>query len=195
MELAGVAVAHAVADLHPPSPVCIVCGPGNNGGDGLVAARHLKHFAYSPTLLYPRQVRKQPFEGLLQQARMVDVALVEEIPRDAELVVDAVFGFSFKGERGVRPPFDAVIDEMNACGKPVVSVDVPSGWHVDKGAVWERCVKDPAAVVSLTAPKVCMKEFNGVHYVGGRFVPPRLCWELEFAVPEYSGTDAIVRIT
>lgn len=64
MELAGLSVAQATHDfiekqlnLSDPSQVRIltVCGPGNNGGDGIVAARHLKFFGYQSTLIYPKQ--------------------------------------------------------------------------------------------------------------------------------------------
>lgn len=55
MELAGLSVAAALHDAFPARRrVLVVAGPGNNGGDGLVAARHLFHFGYSPTVLYPR---------------------------------------------------------------------------------------------------------------------------------------------
>lgn len=65
MELAGLAVAQAVHKLFPPAPsgthhkVLVACGPGNNGGDGLVAARHLLHFGYRPTIYYPKPSKNE----------------------------------------------------------------------------------------------------------------------------------------
>ena len=60
MELAGLSVAAAIHDHYPLEghrAVLVLCGPGNNGGDGLVAARHLASFGYSPTVVFP--VRKR----------------------------------------------------------------------------------------------------------------------------------------
>ena len=63
----GLSVAQAFADAYPLSThpnVIVVCGPGNNGGDGLVAARHLHHFGYKPTVVYPKQSKGQLFANL-----------------------------------------------------------------------------------------------------------------------------------
>lgn len=58
MELAGLSVSQVIYKVHPLSKgsrVLVACGPGNNGGDGLVAARHLKHYGYKPTIYYPKR--------------------------------------------------------------------------------------------------------------------------------------------
>ena len=74
-----------------------------------------------------------------------------------------------------RPPLDKCLAAILPGAKPppVVSVDIPSGWHVENGDEEGNGVR-PDMLVSLTAPKLGAKQFNGVHYLGGRFVPPAI---------------------
>lgn len=103
MELAGLSCAQALAKSYPPSThrrVLVCCGPGNQGGDGLVAARHLHHFAYKPTLYYPKPGKKELYERLLTQARNLGCPVVEGVEEfkaalgEADVVLDAIFGES-----------------------------------------------------------------------------------------------------
>jgi NAD(P)H-hydrate epimerase len=187
MELAGLAVAEAVYQVIPPSSsepkkkILLICGPGNNGGDGLVAARHLVFFGYDCVIVYPkRSTKQQHFVNLVKQCEDVGIPVLDEMPDSTDLlsfdaIVDAVFGFSFKGEP--REPFATALKQMqqaqNEEGVPVISVDVPSGWNVDEGDVGETGFM-PQVLVSLTTPKESAKGFLGRHFVGGRFLPPRL---------------------
>ena len=93
-----------------------------------------------------------------------------------DVVLDAIFGFSFKPP--VRAPFDVALPLISRAGLPIVSVDIPSGWDVergDAGAADEgqqgRIVLYPDVLVSLTAPKEGVRKFAGRHFLGGRFVP------------------------
>ena len=85
-----------------------VCGPGNNGGDGLVAARHLWQFGYEPTVVYPKRPQRPLFINLCEQMRMMEIPVLEALPDELEkkhdLILDAIFGFSFTG--APRAPFD-----------------------------------------------------------------------------------------
>lgn len=201
MELAGLAVSHVVARTAARgSRVTLVCGPGNNGGDGLVAARHLHMFGYRACVVYPKRVEREPFVGLVRQLEGVGVPVLEgvQVP-DGDVVVDCVFGFSFKTDKGLREPFGEVLRGMNEKKGVLVCVDVPSGWGVDGGERVEGAVKVPDVLVSLTAPKVFARELERrdgfVHYVGGRFVPEKLKRELGFEVPDYEGTEQIVKVS
>ena len=125
MELAGLACAHAVAKVYPKvsqSPVLIVAGPGNNGGDGLVMARHLHQLGYTAHVHYPRQTDKQLYRDLVQQARMSDVVFLDSMPDNISssysLVVDCVFGFSFKPP--VRPQFSPILSSLSTLNIPLV---------------------------------------------------------------------------
>ena len=66
---------------------------------------------------------------------------------------------------------------------------IPSGWSVDCGSPpsWS-----PHALVSLTAPKLCAREFKGRHWLGGRFVPPSMAATLQLHLPQYCGADPVV---
>eukprot|EP00737_Agarophyton_chilense_P000542 gb/GEZJ01000604.1/.p2 GENE.gb/GEZJ01000604.1/~~gb/GEZJ01000604.1/.p2 ORF type:complete len:289 (-),score=44.48 gb/GEZJ01000604.1/:3168-4034(-) len=205
MELAGLSVAEAVALSVPNKrdPLCVVCGPGNNGGDGLVAARHLFHFGFHDVRVWlPKPPTKPLFTSLCTQLRALSLPVhcAEQLSlRDVRTVVDAVFGFSFDGSEGVRAPYRRVIAEMNECSHAtLVCVDVPSGWHVDDGNVWPHALRVPDVLVSLSAPKLCARhaESNGArHFVGGRFIPPQLSAQLRFRVAPYHGTAMVTRLS
>jgi NAD(P)H-hydrate epimerase len=119
MEAAGTALAEAVAELSPQGPVRIVCGKGNNGGDGLIAARRLESMGYEVEALE---------------------LFSEEPPPDLDAwlegsgaVVDAIFGTGFEG--APREPADAAIEAINRCGAPVVACDIASGVDASTGEV------------------------------------------------------------
>lgn len=112
-----------------------------------------------------------------------------------DAVVDAIFGFSFKGEP--REPFSSFISEMIRMQKEhhslIVSVDVPSGWNVDEGDTLNLGF-NPDVLVSLTAPKLCAKDFKGRHFVGGRFLPPNLAKAYNVKMPPYPGVAQVMEI-
>ncbi|KAJ1819028.1 hypothetical protein LPJ75_001287 [Coemansia sp. RSA 2598] len=193
MELAGLSVAQSIASEYPAGKVLLCIGPGNNGGDGLVAARHLKHFGYCPVLYYPKQPAKDLYKSLLLQCSAHYIPLVTDLAEEAatcDLIVDAIFGFSFHG--AVRAPFDSALDVLRQAKAPLISVDIPSGWDVEAGDVHGAGLS-PDMLISLTAPKVCAKHFKGrFHYLGGRFVPPEMAKEL--GIPRFPGSDQCIRL-
>lgn len=210
MELAGLSVATSIAEVYKPNEynrVLIICGPGNNGGDGLVAARHLYHFGYMPFVCYPKRTDKPLYHGLVTQLEALAVpfllpdSLPTELASDFDIIVDAMFGFSFHGTP--RPPFDALIHKLVMAtastskhgGLPfVVSVDIPSGWHVEEGDINGSGLR-PDMLVSLTAPKLCARKFTGPHhFLGGRFVPPEVARKYSLQLPQYPDTAMCVRI-
>jgi hydroxyethylthiazole kinase-like uncharacterized protein yjeF len=200
MELAGMSVACAVADFSRAAlgatsvDVAVVCGPGNNGGDGLVCARHLHLFGFKVCVICP----VNRFPALTKQLEAFRIPIVKEIPSNAAVLVDAIFGFSFSGPP-VRDPFPCLINAINEHPTArIVCVDVPSGWDVNKGNIYPTVgIRSPDAVVSLSAPKLCTLALSSTckHYVGGRFVPPILCEELGFELPRYPDSSPIVLIS
>ncbi|KAI8817485.1 YjeF N-terminal domain-like protein [Fimicolochytrium jonesii] len=198
MELAGLSVAQAVAREYPKENggrVVVCAGPGNNGGDGLVAARHLFHFGYTVRVFYPKPTDKPLYKNLTTQLKSLDIPLVDSLDaalKEADVVVDALFGFSFKGD--VRAPFDSVLKTLQSSRLPIVSIDIPSGWDVEKGNIRSPTLQ-PSTLVSLSVPKVGVRDFTGKHYLGGRFIPPQLADRLGFAVPRYEGCEQCVDVT
>eukprot|EP00428_Durinskia_dybowskii_P071728 CAMPEP_0170401326 /NCGR_PEP_ID=MMETSP0117_2-20130122/24965_1 /TAXON_ID=400756 /ORGANISM="Durinskia baltica, Strain CSIRO CS-38" /LENGTH=290 /DNA_ID=CAMNT_0010658121 /DNA_START=67 /DNA_END=939 /DNA_ORIENTATION=- len=194
MELAGYSVAASsmsyftqLSGCEAGKKVLVLCGPGNNGGDGLVAARHLKQFGFHPSVVYPKQGKGAIFENLVRQMIDLEIPVLQSMPASSELgdfpyALDALFGFSFKGPP--REPYKTMLQSISSSSMSVVSVDVPSGWDVDKGDIHQTGFL-PSAVVSLTAPKLCMHNYSGVHYVGGRFVPPTIAEELGITLADY----------
>jgi len=95
MELAGLSVACAVAKSFPldsllnatrKNRIFVCCGPGNNGGDGLVAARHLRHFGYDPVVYYPKRPNKDLFRILTEQCARQGIPFLDEMPSSATSV-------------------------------------------------------------------------------------------------------------
>ncbi|KAA0710090.1 NAD(P)H-hydrate epimerase [Triplophysa tibetana] len=161
MELAGLSCATAVSKGYPvqslpktPPRVLVICGPGNNGGDGLVCARHLKLFGYEPSVLYPKRPNKPLFQNLTTQCEKMDISFLTEMPEADvideayNLAIDAIFGFSFKG--AVREPFGEILYQLKKITVPIASIDIPSGWDVENGSPDGI---QPDMLISLTAPK------------------------------------------
>lgn len=205
MELAGLSVAEAVYTMlqgegkNQKKRVLVICGPGNNGGDGLVAARHLMFFGYYVDIIYPtRSKREVHYEKLLKQCLSIGASLInqdEEVMTEYDGVVDAIFGFSFSGIP--REPFKSIIENMmklqRTCGTKVISVDIPSGWNVNEGDL-SGIGFVPDALVSLTAPKLCSRKFHGRHFIGGRFLPDALAQKYSIRMPKYSGVSQIFEV-
>ncbi|MGH6826262.1 NAD(P)H-hydrate dehydratase [Methyloceanibacter sp.] len=147
MENAGRAVAEEVSARFPDaSEVAVLCGPGNNGGDGFVAARHLLDKGYAVRLGFKGDTsRLPPDAAAMAKAWTGDVEpLGAALLARAEIVVDALFGAGLA--RPIEGDFAALIEAVNASGLPVVAVDVPSGVDGTTGAVKGIAVRAAATV-------------------------------------------------
>ncbi|KAK4309806.1 hypothetical protein Pmani_018567 [Petrolisthes manimaculis] len=200
MELAGLSCAHAIAQIYNTSTykcILVCCGPGNNGGDGLVCARHLKLLGYSPIVYYPKPTNKTLYNNLVKQCIMYDVPFIHSMPdistlnKDYNLIVDGLFGFSFKPP--VRPQFYPILETLSKCSVAIASIDIPSGWDVVCGPSNDSPSITPELLISLTAPKLCAIHFKGrFHVLGGRFIPPKLNAKYQLNLPDYPGTSQTV---
>lgn len=179
MENAGRGVAEAILRRFPAEAergTCILIGPGNNGGDGFVTARHLYQAGrrVELVLLHPGDRFKGDALANYKIARalglpMLEVLREEEAERakgtlkDCGLVVDALFGTGLKRE--VTGRFARVIDMANESGLPVVSVDIPSGLCADTGRPLGACVKADLTVTMALA-KIGHATMPGAGFTG-----------------------------
>jgi hydroxyethylthiazole kinase-like uncharacterized protein yjeF len=140
MEKAGRAVADAVARQPLGTRVVVVAGPGNNGGDGFIAARVLAERGYPVRVLLlgdHSTLRGDAAEAARLWARPVDAATPAALA-GAGIIVDALFGAGLN--RTVEGAARAMIEAMNAIGAPIVAVDLPSGINGASGAVMGAAV-------------------------------------------------------
>lgn len=142
--------------------VLVVCGKGNNGGDGLAVARMLKDAGRSPSVLLigkASELKADPAENwkraLASQIPCVEdpeALLLEEMLAESELVIDAIFGTGLT--KAVEGPYSSSIQKINRSGKEILSIDVPSGMKSDSGALIGPCLR-AHSTVALAALKYC----------------------------------------
>ena len=147
MENAGRAVADEVAARFPDaSEVAVLCGPGNNGGDGFVAARHLLDKGYAVRLGFKGDPSRLPQDAAAMAKAWTGAIepLSAKLLSHADVVVDALFGAGLA--RPIAGDFAALIEAVNASGVPVIAVDVPSGVDGTTGAIKGIAVRALATV-------------------------------------------------
>ena len=193
MENAGRQVATAMEQHQPALPdqrVAVLCGKGNNGGDGFVVARVLAAAGtdVSVYLAVPASAVTGDAGGNLRALDALGLAVTEvadpgawaaAIPEIAgvDLIVDALFG------TGLSRPLDGhwaeVVRGLNATGVPIVSIDLPSGASADTGAVIGETI-EAALTVTLGAPKVAL------------LVPPAATLAGDLVVADIGIPDAVI---
>ncbi len=146
MEAAGFAVAAEVHRRFDPCRVVVVCGPGNNGGDGFAAARHLaaEGFQVRVALLGALSALEGDAAAMAKRWDGEVAALEPAALDDADLVVDALFGAGLS--RPLAGLARDVVDEVIRRDLPVVAVDVPSGVDGNTGAVLGAAARAAATV-------------------------------------------------
>lgn len=159
MENAGSGVAEFVLRRYPRAErICVVCGKGNNGGDGFVAARKLHEAGKKVTVLLlanPKEVKGDAAAMLARLAAppivVQDTSGLDVYLGESELILDAILGTGFKPP--VEGLYAAAIGRINAAKAPVFAVDIPSGANADAVApeTHLRCRAD--AIVTFTAPR------------------------------------------
>ena len=161
MENAGRSVAEeALRMLGRRKRVAVLCGVGNNGGDGLVAARHLLNagikvkvylLGKASKLKSDPKINLNILKKMRQKiARTRSVKDLRDIRR-SDLVIDAIFGIGLSSD--IREPHAQMIDFINKSRKPVLAVDVPSGLDADSGKVLGRAIRAKRTVTFVALKK------------------------------------------
>lgn len=174
MENAGRAVAQEILKIIKDSPLgqslIIVCGKGNNGGDGMAVARYL-HAANIPVKVFcVESLNKPPKPEVKTQIEKLKEGVIEPVAfkegqkmGEASFIVDALLGTGSQGEpTGL---IKTLIDEINSAKKPVLSVDIPSGLDADTGKASSSCVR-AQWTVTLGLAKVGLLKEQAKPYVG-----------------------------
>jgi hydroxyethylthiazole kinase-like uncharacterized protein yjeF len=143
MERAGLAAAELARDrlLADKKSILVVAGPGNNGGDGFVLARHLKSWWYEVAVLFTgERARLSADAAAAHDAWLAAGGAVVSTPpaRPFDLVIDALFGIGL--EREISGRHAEVIDYINSQSATVLAIDIPSGLHADSGRVLGQAV-------------------------------------------------------
>lgn len=156
--------------------VLVLAGKGNNGGDGLVAARYLRTSGSEVVAVLAAPDKEFSGEARRALAAAVEVG-VPVLPatgtRSADqmagvdLIVDALFGTGFRGP--VRGDPATLIEAANRSGKPILAVDVPSGLEADTGRWQGPCVR-ATATVTMGLPKVGLLVYPGAEMAGTIYV-------------------------
>lgn len=181
MENAGRQIAEAARAMlagRAKPRVVILAGPGNNGGDGFVVARHLAMAGIRPevVLLAPREkivgdadTNLRVLEPLGFQVRVlagkVEAMLGELRPllAEADLLVDGLLGTGTRGE--IREPYASAIGAVNDARRPVLAIDIPSGLDPDTGKPLGPTVR-ATKTVTMAAVKVGFRKPGAEQYTG-----------------------------
>lgn len=183
MENAGIGLAGQAikAGRKHPGKIAVVCGSGNNGGDGFCAARHLLLRGFKPKVYLAGKASKVVNEAgvnlnawlrLKQKIIEIKPANLGQVARELKrsgLIIDALLGVGLKG--GVRPFCRRVIEIINAAGAYVLAVDIPSGLDATTGKVLGASVK-AGMTVTFVAKKRGMVYGEGRGYCGRILVNP-----------------------
>jgi len=178
MEAAGWQIARYVGQR-----AAVVCGVGNNAGDGLAAARHLQRWGRLTGVccVDPSRIRG-PAARELDSLRRLGISIENDLRLDdAEVIVDAIFGTGLA--RAPEGKFAEWIDAVNKSGKSVIAVDVPSGLDADSGLAYSPTV-EANVTITLGLPKPGLLKLAGRVLVADIGIPAEAYAAIGVHVPK-----------
>ena len=186
--------------------IIALCGAGNNGGGGMVAARHLSNWGAEVQVELAASPEKLKDIPALQWQILQAMGLAGNPPPEGngpspdleqpDLILDALIGYGLTGNpRGQTAEW---IDWMNRSGSPVLALDAPSGLDTTSGVPGDPCVR-ATATLTLALPKTGLLAPEARPFVGDLFladisVPPELYRRIGLVVPPLFVRDTILRI-
>ncbi|MFC1527317.1 NAD(P)H-hydrate epimerase [Candidatus Neomarinimicrobiota bacterium] len=198
MENAGANLAELAIQLMDKNPencnpenVVIACGLGNNGGGGMVAARHLSNHGFDVTVVLTGAVNKLKLIPLKQWniLKKLPLGMIVANSSDtlsvfnkADIIIDAIIGYGMHGElKGI--PAHVIHEILNTQKQNVLSLDAPSGLNTTTGDFKEELCINASATMTLALPKTVLvqeeaKKCVGKLYLADISVPPKLYNEI-----------------
>lgn len=164
MTAAGGGAAQEITRTFKPCPVLVLCGPGNNGGDGFIVAQQLKKAGW--TVRVACMVKRTALKSDAAAAAQKWGGDIESLNSNLSvhqtgLIVDAVFGTGF--DRALEPELVILFDKIRARKIPVVAIDIPSGINATTGAI------DPGTLKATLTITFCRKKTGHVLLPGRNF--------------------------
>jgi len=155
MENAGKAVVALIAQEYKPAPILIVCGTGNNGGDGFIVARLLKEKNWPVTAAIVGDEKKITGDAKTAKTKWDMTGIVTrvfspDLLKESALIVDAIFGTGL--DRNLDGAAKDAVTVINESRLPVIAIDIASGINADTGAVMGEAVK-ATHTVTFVRPK------------------------------------------
>ncbi len=162
--------------------VCVFCGTGNNGGDGYVIARHLINDGFDVMVVVcgePGKIKGDAKTNLdilermgrpIEQLNPADADLparVRSLTASAALIVDGLFGTGLRGELSAE--YKRLIEALNACERPILAIDIPSGLDCDSGEPLGAAI-EAAWTVTFVAVKKGFTSPRASQYTGEIYV-------------------------
>ena len=149
---------------------CLV-GRGNNGGDGMVAARHLANWGADVTVIAGTSKDKMK-DVPLRQLQIIEkmgipILSTDYVLGDYDLLIDGLIGYGLEGNP--RDRVAIMIEDANASGSPILALDLPSGMNATTGETYHPCIK-ATATLTLALPKTGFLARSASPYVGDLYL-------------------------
>jgi len=188
MELAGKNLANFVLRLKPKS-VSILYGKGNNGGGGLVAARHLRIKGIKVKIIPASNENNKNVTHQLKILKNMRIIPSKKLEK-SDVIVDALLGYNIKGNP--RKNYAKLINQINKSKAKVVSLDLPSGLDPNSGDPHNPTVKADYTL-TLALPKKGLKKLKNV-YLANVGIPNSVYKKLKIPIKNYFNKSDIIKV-